>query len=100
MQRQGVGRAMLNFALRRSLDLSHQSGSVVVIVDTIDDDARAFYGSARFKLLPASVPVERKCATCEAPIPEVESDDRSPYDTTRMWVAMETVKVAVQALAQ
>jgi GNAT superfamily N-acetyltransferase len=42
-QGQGVGRALLLDALRRSLDISRQVGAMAVVVDAKDDAARRFY---------------------------------------------------------
>lgn len=54
-QRQGTGRRLMLDALRRAWDHSEDIGSVAVIVDAKDDDARRFYekyGFTRFPVQP------------------------------------------------
>jgi GNAT superfamily N-acetyltransferase len=49
---QGLGEFLLVNAVRRSLAASHAIGSLAVIVDAIDDRARAFYEHFEFQTLP------------------------------------------------
>lgn len=49
----GAGEALMLDALRRSLDASRQVASFAVVVDAIDDDARAFYERFDFSHSPA-----------------------------------------------
>lgn len=50
----GLGKLMLVDALRRSYELSKSIGSYAVIVDPIDDSAKAFYAKYGFITLPDS----------------------------------------------
>ncbi len=51
---QGNGELLLMDALKRSLDVSTQIGSMAVIVDPIDEDAVSFYQKFGFTSLPDS----------------------------------------------
>jgi len=51
-QRKGLGEFLLMDALRRSLDETANVGSVAVVVDALDDEARAFYEHFDFIRLP------------------------------------------------
>ncbi len=48
----GIGELLLSNALRRSYDTSQQVASVGVVVDAIDDGARAFYEGYGFSRFP------------------------------------------------
>jgi len=48
----GIGQLLLTNALRRSYDTSQQVASVGVVVDAIDDGARAFYEDYGFNRFP------------------------------------------------
>ena len=51
----GLGEALLLDALQRSFDATQSSmGSIAVIVDPIDDDARRFYSKFHFIEIPDS----------------------------------------------
>ena len=50
-QGRGLGEHLLIDALRRSLDATVNVGSVAVVVDPIDDRARAFYEKHEFMAL-------------------------------------------------
>ena len=52
--KKGLGEIMLIDALKRSLEVSTSIGSMAVIVDPLDDDARKFYSKYGFILLPDS----------------------------------------------
>jgi len=49
-QGQGLGAALLRDALLRALQLSHEVGTCMVLVDALDEKAKAFY--ARYGFLP------------------------------------------------
>ena len=52
--RQGLGEAMLIDALKRSYYASLQVGSMAVIVDPLDEEAKQFYEKYNFINLPGS----------------------------------------------
>jgi len=47
----GLGRYLLQDALRRSLAVAQEIGAVAMIADPVDDNARAFYAAFDFQLL-------------------------------------------------
>jgi GNAT superfamily N-acetyltransferase len=50
---QGLGRLLLMSALRRVQDIADRTGACAVIVEAIDDEARAFYLHYGFESLPS-----------------------------------------------
>lgn len=53
-QKKGIGPAMLQEAMRRSLDISRSAGVRAMMVHAIDDDAVTFYLKYGFLLFPAN----------------------------------------------
>ncbi|MDB6009283.1 MAG: GCN5-related N-acetyltransferase [Gammaproteobacteria bacterium] len=81
---QRFGADLLQRALTRCVNLSRQSGSAVILVDTIDDRARRFYSKAGFKAFPVR-PVEETAAR----------EPAQEYTQVQFWISM---KAAAKAL--
>jgi predicted N-acetyltransferase YhbS len=86
------GRDLIWRALKRCAVLSAQSGSAVVVVDTIDDRARKYYAKAQFKPFPQGT---------GPPPPPPPSDEPEPeFSVEPWWLKMQDIRKALVMLGQ
>jgi GNAT superfamily N-acetyltransferase len=93
----GVGRALLEKAWLRCIDVSTRTGCAVLIVDTIDDEARAYYSDAGFQELtaPAATVTVVHCE-CGKEISLENVAPGSNYDMQRMYMPLAQVQAALE----
>jgi ribosomal protein S18 acetylase RimI-like enzyme len=93
----GVGPALLRKAWERSIAISQMTGCAVVIVDTIDDEARSFYTAAGFSELPPvkAAPTKLVCE-CGREHDLSLTAQGSNYQMDRMYISIEHIKAALR----
>jgi GNAT superfamily N-acetyltransferase len=97
----GVGQALLEKAWLRCIDVSARTGCAVLIVDTIDDEARDYYDRAGFQPLPAPQPVVTTVqCECGKNVTVDFAPAGSNYDMQRMYMPLAQVRSALEELGR